>query len=90
MFVLIGVIASTIIVYPVEAQEVNTVRGQVINSISGKTVAGVTVEISPADKASTAPVVTGPDGRFELTALPKTKISSSKTIYTSFSFEHIF
>ncbi|MGC9054587.1 MAG: carboxypeptidase-like regulatory domain-containing protein, partial [Candidatus Hydrogenedens sp.] len=48
----------------VEGETTNTVQGVVVNSISKKPVAGVTVEISIADKQSTAPVVTDANGRF--------------------------
>ena len=60
----IGITLSTIFIDRVEGQSVNNVQGQVINSISRKPVAGVTVEISIADKQSTAPVVTDANGRF--------------------------
>ncbi len=48
----------------VEGETINTVQGRVINSINQKPVSGVTVEISIADKQSTAPVVTDANGRF--------------------------
>lgn len=59
-----GLTLSTIFIEHVEGQAVNSVQGQVINSISKKPVSGVTVEISIADKQSTAPVVTDSNGRF--------------------------
>ncbi|HOQ31297.1 MAG TPA: carboxypeptidase regulatory-like domain-containing protein [Candidatus Hydrogenedens sp.] len=60
----IGITLSTIFIGHVEGQSANNVQGQVINSISRKPVSGVIVEISTADKQSTAPVVTDANGRF--------------------------
>ncbi|MCA1903040.1 MAG: carboxypeptidase-like regulatory domain-containing protein, partial [Candidatus Hydrogenedens sp.] len=66
VFIVLGVMTSMLFVSDVSGQEkAYNVRGKVINSISKKPVAGATVEISIADKASTAPVVTDANGNFE-------------------------
>ncbi|HOV32310.1 MAG TPA: carboxypeptidase regulatory-like domain-containing protein [Candidatus Hydrogenedens sp.] len=87
MLVLMGVLVSTVFVSHVEGQAVYTVKGQVINSISKKPVEGVTVEISAADKASTAPVVTDANGRFEFpdlgTLQPPYRLDFTKRKYKS-------